>query len=338
MAISAQVAIGIIGVGGMGGRHARNIHRHVVGAEVAAVSDVDLERVEQIASECGAQVFADPFELIDAAEIDAVLIASPDPTHAELTLACLSQKKPVLCEKPLAVSAVEAARVVDSELALGRKLVSVGFMRRFDPQHLAVRRAIGSGQLGRPFLFKGVHRNAEVAPNATTEMVVTNSAVHDIDSARWLMSQEVEEIFVKGVKIDPATPGEALDGVVLHLGLTGDCLASLEVSVSVGYGYEVSAEVVSSRGAAVTAQPAAAVLRSRAVRSLEVAEDWLVRFQEAYLAELNAWVSSLTGASFDGASAWDGYLSLLIADAGMASLASGQPEPVVTPPRPELYT
>jgi myo-inositol 2-dehydrogenase/D-chiro-inositol 1-dehydrogenase len=336
MTRAAQV--GIIGTGGMGGRHARNIRRHIVGAEVVAVSDIDLERAEQIASECGARVVTDPFELIDAAETDAVLIASPDPTHAELTLACLKQKKPVLCEKPLAVSAREAERVVEAEVSLGYKLTSVGFMRRFDPQHLAVKRALTSGQLGRPFLFKGVHRNAEAAPNATTEMVVTNSAVHDIDSARWLMMEEVEEVYVKGVKTDPAAHGETLDGLVLHLGLTGGRLAILEVSVSVGYGYEVSAEVVSSRGAAVTAQPAAAVLRSRAVRSLAVAKDWLVRFQDAYLAELDAWVSSLTGARFNGATAWDGYLSLLIADACLASLASGKPERVATPSRPELYT
>ncbi|MDT8306244.1 MAG: Gfo/Idh/MocA family oxidoreductase, partial [Anaerolineae bacterium] len=119
------VAVGVIGTGGMGRRHALNLHNKVKGVVVAGLSDVDEARAAQVASECnGATIFTDPYELIADERIDAVLISSPDPTHVDYALACLAQHKPVLCEKPLATSPEEAQRVLDAEIAAGRQLVA----------------------------------------------------------------------------------------------------------------------------------------------------------------------------------------------------------------------
>ncbi len=136
----SDMTIGVIGTGGMGTRHAVNLHQHVVGARVAAVYDLDPERAGAAAKAVGgARVVADPLELIGDPRVDAVVIASPDPTHAELAAACLMQRKPVLCEKPLATTSAVAREIVEKEVAIGRRLISVGFMRRFDPAHLAVK-------------------------------------------------------------------------------------------------------------------------------------------------------------------------------------------------------
>ena len=144
------VNIGIIGTGGMGTRHAMNLHTHVPAARVAAVYDWDKNKAGQAAAACGgARVYAEAADLINDDGVDAVLIASPDSTHVTYTLASIERNKPVLCEKPLATAGADALRVVEAEHAAGRPLVSVGFMRRFDPQHCAVREAIGSGDLGR---------------------------------------------------------------------------------------------------------------------------------------------------------------------------------------------
>jgi myo-inositol 2-dehydrogenase / D-chiro-inositol 1-dehydrogenase len=332
------IKIGIIGTGGMGGRHAHNLHSKIPGASVAAVSDVDQARASQVAQECGAaKVFGKPLELIREQEVEAILIASPDATHAELTLECLRVGKPVLCEKPLASHAAAAKRVVEAEVALGKKLVAVGFMRRFDPEHVALKTAVQAGAIGQAILFKGVHRNAAISSQYRSEMGVSNSAVHDFDSARWLLGQEVESVYVRGLRSDPRLQENAFDLLSFQLNLSQQRLASIEVYVNAAYGYEVSAEVVGNQGTVITSEPARAVLRSKNSRSVPIAEDWLVRFQDAYVAELEHWLASLRGASFSGANAWDGYMSLLVADACIKSIASGQVEPVERAEKPGLY-
>src|SRR3989441_10801119 len=290
----ADISIGVIGAGGMGSRHVMNLHRYVKGARVVAIYDLDQARARQVAAECGsAKAFQDPLQLIQDAGVDAVVIASPDPTHAEFVHECLRHHKSVLCEKPLATTADEALKIIEAEQALGRRLIAVGFMRRFDPQHVAVRQVVTAGEIGRPILFKGVHRNPMIPPHLPGEFVVTNSAIHDIDSARWLLGQEITEVYVRGVRTHTSFSNETRDMVLIQMALSGECLATAEVSVAVEYGYEVSAEIVGERGTAVTMQPGLALVRSREARSVAVPKDFLTRFQQAYLLELTEWVHSV---------------------------------------------
>ena len=335
----ADIAVGVIGTGGMGTRHAENLHRHVGGARVAAVYDLDRERASQVAAACGAaQVFHDPLHLIQDHSVDAVVIASPDATHAAFVHACLQHNKPVLCEKPLATTAADALEIVEAEQAVGRRLVAVGFMRRFDPQHLAVRHVVESGEIGRAIVFKGVHRNPMIPPHLPGPVVVTNSAIHDIDSTRWLLGQEVNEVYVRGVRTHASFSDETLDLLLMQMSLSGNCLATVEVFVAAEYGYEVTAEIVAERGTAVTTQPDTALVRSRHTRSVAVPTDWIARFQDAYLAEVRAWVRSIQlEQRFPGTSAWNGYMSLVVADACIQSLQRGTPVPVPAPERPDLY-
>jgi myo-inositol 2-dehydrogenase/D-chiro-inositol 1-dehydrogenase len=335
----ADLSVGVIGTGRMGARHAMNLHRFVKDARVAAIYDLDQERARQVAGEGGsAMVFSDPLQLIQDAGVDAIVIASPDPTHAAFVHECLRRRKPVLCEKPLATTAAEAMKLIEAEQALGQRLISVGFNRRFDPRHLAVRQVVVSGEIGRAILYKGVHRNAMVPPHWPGELVVTGSAIHDIDSVRWLLGQEIIEVYVRGVRTHSSFSDETLDMLLLLMVVSGDCLATVEVSVAIEYGYEVSGEIVGERGTALTAQPDLALVRSREARSVPVTTDGLAYFQEAYISELTYWVRALqTGQAFSGATAWDGYMSLVVSDASIQSLRSGAPVPVSTPRRPGFY-
>jgi myo-inositol 2-dehydrogenase/D-chiro-inositol 1-dehydrogenase len=323
----------------MGARHALNIQRHVAGAHVAALYDIDHERAGQVAAECGsAQVFDDPVQLIQDAGVDAVVIVSPDPTHAAFVHECLRSRKPVLCEKPLATTVEDALSIVEAEQALDRRLISVGFMRRFDPQHVAVKQAVDAGAIGRPILFKGVHRNAMIPPHIPGSTVVTNSAIHDLDSTRWLMGQEITEVYVRGVRTHESFSAETRDLLLFQLTLSGECLATIETSVAVEYGYEVLAEIVGERGTVVTTSPADAVIRSCKAQSVAVPQGHLDRFQAAFVPEMIDWVRSVqTRQPFTGASAWDGYMAILVADACIRSLQTGAPVAVPTPPQPTLY-
>jgi myo-inositol 2-dehydrogenase / D-chiro-inositol 1-dehydrogenase len=332
-----QIAVGVIGTGGMGCMHAENLHRRIVDARLAAVADPDAARAERLAERCGsAVVYEDAVELIRDDAIDAVVIASPDPTHAPLVFECLENEKPVLCEKPLAGSAADALKIVEAEVELGKRLVQVGFMRRYDPQHVAVREAVASGAVGEPVLFKGWHRNLDQEPGMDSEGVVTNSTIHDLDSARWFLGQEIEEIYVSGVNTSPKLGEDVMDLQLIQFSTTGGRLGTIETNVVSGYGYEVGVELVGELGTVQTAPPNAAVVRRDRASSQRVEEDWLQRFEEAYVIELRRWIEALDGRT-TGPDAWDGYAALVVADACSASLISGSPQMVARLEAPALY-
>lgn len=339
MSTENRVKVGIIGAGDMGTRHAMNLHNIVPGARVAGIYDLDQDRAGQVAAECGgARAFGDPVELIRDPSVDAVLVVSPDPTHAAFVHECLRANKPVLCEKPLATTAADALSLIAAEQQLGRRMISVGFMRRFDPQHIAVQQVVASGQIGRAILFKGVHRNPKVLSHLPGPIVVTNSAIHDLDSARWLLGQDVTRVWVRGARTHATFSAETLDMLLIQMTLTGDCLATIECSVAIEYGYEVSAEVVGERGTAMTLQPDGALVRADRTCGVCVPQHHHDRFQRAFVPELTNWIQSVQhGTPFAGASAWDGYMASLAADGCIESLHTGQPTNVATPPKPVLY-
>jgi myo-inositol 2-dehydrogenase/D-chiro-inositol 1-dehydrogenase len=333
-----QISVGVVGTGGMGCMHAENLHSRVTGARLAAVADVDAARARTLAERCGfAAVFEDAVELIRDDSVEAVVIASPDPTHAPLALECLRNEKPVLCEKPLADNADAALEIVEAEVELGRKLVQVGFMRRYDPQHVEVKEAVASGAVGAPVLFKGWHRNAEFDAGRGSEAVVINATIHDLDSTRWYLGQEIEEVYARGVNTEPELDEDVWDLQLIQLSTTGGCMGTIETYMASRYGYEVGVELVGEQGTVHTAPPAGAVVRRDRTASQHIEYDWLERFHTAYVIEMQQWVESLRNGRSTGPDAWDGYASLVAADACIASLRTGSPQKVAKLDRPALY-
>ena len=336
---SDAISVGVIGSGGMGVRHAETLSGTVSGARVGGVMDLDCLRAEELAAKCGSdvRVFEDEQELIRHDDIDAVVITTPDETHAGMVMECLQNEKPVFCEKPLATTVEDARGIVDAEVELGRKVVQVGFMRRYDPRHLDVKSAIDSGDIGQPVLFKGAHRNAGALPGTSSESILVNSAIHDLDSARWMLGQEIEEVYVHGTNTGAAADGEVLDLQVIQLKLGGGCLANIEVYVNAGYGYEVDLEVVGDAGTIHVAPANAPQLRKQRYAGHSVEGDWLERFPAAYVLEMRRWTEDLHSGKLTGPDAWDGYISLLAVETCISSLQSGSKEPFKRPQRPELY-
>lgn len=340
---ASPIHVGVIGTGGMGLRHVENLHARVVGARVAAVYDLDGERAARAAAMTGAHATSSPQALIDDPAVQAVVIASPDPTHADLAAACVAAGKPVLCEKPLAQTGPGALRVVEAEVAAGRRLIAVGFMRRYDPAHLAVLNAARSGAIGRPLLFRGASRAQAMAADRPLDSIMNNTAIHDLDAARWMLADpaagdEVTEVMVHALRSSDFFAPETADLFVITLRVGARKLASIEVAMAVEYGYDIEAALVGSQGVAETRQPDVALVRRANQRGFSFPGDWLERFQVAYLAELQEWVSSLRGlCAFGGATAWDGYMANLVADACVASIQRGAPVALAAPPMPDLY-
>ena len=152
--------IGVLGAGFMGANHTRLLATEVSGATPVAIADVDFARATALAERHGLRALASAEDLIADAEVDAVLIASPDPSHEPLALAAISAGKPALVEKPLATDAAGCRRIVEAELAAGRRLVQVAYMRRYDPGYVAMKATLTSGRLGAPLFLHCIHRNA----------------------------------------------------------------------------------------------------------------------------------------------------------------------------------
>lgn len=332
------IGVGVIGVGGMGARHARNLASQAAEVSLVALMDLDETRARQVAGECGveAALFTDGLALIEDRAVEAVVIASPDPTHAGLAKACIAAGKPVLCEKPLATSLDEAKEILAAEVARGRRLVQLGFMREYDPQHVALKKLLDEGTLGKPLMFAGMHNNLSEGRVPSQADVVINSAVHDIHSARWLMADEITQVMAQSVPVSPDQP-KSCRLVQIQLWFERGGMSSITVNADSGYGYEVAVEITGETGMGRTQSLAGPVVRGGGRAGQAVEPDWLVRFETAYILEIQAWARSLVAGTPTGPSVWDGVASLNVAAACLESLASGQAAGVADLETPALY-
>jgi len=325
-----RLRIGVVGAGAMGAAHVRTLATSVSGAEVTRIYDLDPDRAAAVAATAGASPAPSESAVIESPDVDAVVIAAPDPLHAELTLACLKRGLPVLCEKPLATNAEDARQILDAEAATGRTLVQVGFMRRFDPGYLAMRRALTDGDIGEPRLLHCVHRNPSAHPTATSDGIVRNSMVHELDVARWLLGEEIVSIEVRS----PHRGEGLVDPQLATLEMASGVLVSIEVFVNAGYGYDVRGELVGTAGTVSLEPPVVTSMRQAGRDAEAVAPNFVARFGEAYRAQLAAWVDAAAAGRVAGATAWDGYVAGLVADAGVLSLRTGERVPVELPAKP----
>ncbi len=336
--MNSPVRIGVIGIGDMGTHHVENLARHrIPGARLAALMDPDVSRLRQVGAETGVSLlFEESRALTGHPDIDAVLIAAPDHLHAGLVLECLAEGKPVFVEKPLATRTDQAREVVEAEVRHGRRMIQVGFMREYDPAHVAVKQAVDQGKLGARLVFRGVHRSAHHTASRTVADLMVNSMIHDFHSARWMMEDDVVRVFAQVLPDTPQAPGTARLGLV-QLQFRQGALGFLECNSAAGYGYEVDVEITCATGTVVSSTVASPVVKQAFTQSLQVPADWHDRFAVAYRLELSAWVQGLSRGQCTGPSAWDGYMSMLMAEACITSACNDEPVAVPVPARPELY-
>ncbi len=319
-ALSRPVRVGVIGVGGMGTFHARTINA-MADATVAALADPFASNLSHLATELATTAETDPSTIIADNNIDAVIIASPDETHAELTLACLERDKPVLCEKPLATSATDAKRVAQAEAAKGRRFIQLGFMREYDPAHLQLAAALEP--LGAIHHLHCTHRNAP-APNRPIEVIVGQSVVHDIHSVRYLTGAEVAEVSANVTRQPLGSPAGKIRHIMVLCRLTNGAHATLEFD-NAAYAYEVTVEVTAADGRAMTGRQLRAEVHTDGQRRVETGADWFARFAEAYRLQDRAWVDSvLAGTPPTGPSAADGVAAQTVVEAIVAAVDAGR--------------
>ena len=332
-----MIRVGVIGTGMIGQDHIRRITTVLSGARVTAVTDVDLDRARAVADGPGATVHETGQALIDDAGVDAVVVTSWGPTHEEYVLAAIAAGKQVFCEKPLATTREACDRILDAEVAAGRRMVQVGFMRRFDPQYRAMKDVIGSGEIGAPLLMHAAHRNPSVPDFFTSDMTINDSTVHDIDVARWMFDDEIAAVTVLKGRISRKAKAGFNDPLLVLLEMRSGVIVDVEAMVNAGFGYDIRGEVVCEDGTVELSESPGAVVKRAGAHSGRVPADWRERFVGAFDAELQAWIDAVAAGGTAGPSAWDGYAATVVCEAGLAALRSGAREPVRMRERPGLY-
>jgi myo-inositol 2-dehydrogenase/D-chiro-inositol 1-dehydrogenase len=339
--------IAVLGVGLMGAFHVDALSKRVRGAKVTVINDYLPEKAKEVADAIGARVVDDPIAAINDPEVDAVLLATPGNTHAAQVNACLDAGKPVLCEKPLTTDVASAYQIVEKEKSLGKQLIQVGFMRRFDPEYAALKQLIVSGGLGNPLMVHCTHRNPAVGDHFNSEFMIRDSVVHEVDVARFLLDEELISVqVIKGVATSKAPAGTSDPMLVIFETQSGRVVTD-EIFVRTAVAYEVRTEVVGELGSATIGLDQNLQVKTTDGRwGGQITPSFVERFGQAYDIELQRWVDAAKQGTIDGPGAWDGYAAVAVCEAGVKAVRTGRKErvplaglewPVEEEPEPDIH-
>jgi myo-inositol 2-dehydrogenase/D-chiro-inositol 1-dehydrogenase len=333
------VNVGVIGVGMIGQDHIRRLTQVLSGARVSAVTDVDTGRAKSVGEGLPGEVrvHENGQDLITDDGVDAVVVTSWGPTHEEYVLASIAAGKQVFCEKPLATTREACERIVDAEVAAGRRLVMVGFMRRYDAGFRAMKDAVAGGDIGAPLMFHSAHRNPSVPPHYVSDMIINDTCVHDFDIARFLLDTEVVAARVLKPRQNSRASDHLTDPLLILLETANGALIDVEASINIGYGYDIRGEIVGEAGTVELAESTPVVVKRDGRFGGRVPEDWRERFVRAYDSELQEWLNAVEAGRSTGPSSWDGYAATVVCDAALEALHRGERVEISMRDKPELY-
>jgi myo-inositol 2-dehydrogenase/D-chiro-inositol 1-dehydrogenase len=239
--------------------------------------------------------------ILDDQLVKAVIIASPDHLHANHLEQAILAGKDVLCEKPLASKEKDARKV--AKLARNSKsIVGIGFMRRFDRPYQDLKREIESGKYGKVLQIRCTSRNVS-SPTATTALLLTNVAVHEIDIIRWLLGEEIVSVGVNFAKTTSKANSHLSDPISVNCHTESGVLVTIDICANSTYGYEVGMEVIAENGSLVIENLGqlniAYNFKLPTRKGGTLHKDWMGRFKPAYIAELKAFVNSLQKRKLD---------------------------------------
>ncbi|KAB2885498.1 MAG: Gfo/Idh/MocA family oxidoreductase [Albidovulum sp.] len=333
------VRIGVIGTGAIGRDHARRIQTVLAGGEIVALSDVNRASAEAVRADIApkAEVFATGEELIASASVDAVLVTSWGTTHEQYVLAAIAAGKPCFCEKPLATTAEGARRIVDAEVKAGRRLVQVGFMRRYDAGYVALKEAVKT-HTGAPIMVHAAHRNPTVPEAYITPMAIHDTLIHEIDVFRWLLDDDYVSARVIFPRKAARSHGRLRDPQIVVLETAKGVVIDVEIFVNCHYGYDIQCEVVGEDGIARLPEPMAIQMRLGAKLQNAILTDWKDRFVASYDVELQDFLKAAAQGTASGPTSWDGYMAAVTSDACVAAQdKAGEAVAIPHPARPALY-
>jgi myo-inositol 2-dehydrogenase/D-chiro-inositol 1-dehydrogenase len=331
--LNTIVQVGLIGAGRIGQVHASTIVHRVARAQLVVVADLVPGAAEALAAKFHVpNATADYGAIIADPKLEAVLICTPTDTHAEIIIAASRAGKHIFCEKPIALNLKDADAALQAVNQAGVKF-QVGFNRRFDANYARVRKAVTSGEIGKPQLLHITSRDPGPPPIPyiqTTGGIFLDMAIHDWDMARFLIGSEIEELYVQGgVMVDPAI-GEAgdIDTHVTLVRFANGVVGTIENSRRAVYGYDQRVEILGSRGAVHTEHnyPNNTILSTaEAIQRDLPLNFFLQRYADAFAAEIEAFVEAVLTGSPVAVSGHDGRMALIVGLAAKKSYLERRP-------------
>ncbi len=321
------IGIGVVGAGRIGTLHSLNVARHVPGAKLIAVADIDLASAQRAVATAEQGWATDRFEaILDDPAVDGVIIATSTDTHAALMVEAARHGKHVLCEKPVAQS-LQATQSAIEAVKASKVLLQLGFNRRFDPGFAQAHAAIQRGDIGTPWMVRLVGRDPRIAPIPYLKSSggqFKDQAIHEYDMARWLIGSDVVEVYATGsVLVDPAIKeiGD-VDTAITTLKFASGALGMVDNCRRAVHGYDIRAEVHGSDGTLFvegSGGPGLTVLGPDEEALAQVAF-FIDRFAEAFRAEIVHFVDCVRTGSTPCVGVEDGYVALRVAVAAGRAL------------------
>ena len=328
-----MIRIGIVGAGRIGHVHAESVTYHIPDAEIAMVTDVVEENAKKLAEKFGIPKYsADYMDLVNNPEIDAVLVCSPTPTHADISIAAMKAGKHVFCEKPVHTSLERIREVAEVEKETGRKL-QIGFNRRFDHNHRAVRRAAQEGRLGNVEIIKITSRDPEPpSPEyaASSGGLYIDMMIHDFDMAMFLAGSDVTEVYATGTSLVDPRIGEAgdVDTAIVTLTFANGALGVIDNSRRAAYGYDQRVEVFGSLGMAADENDGDSTVKistSAGVVGEKPQYFFLERYMASFTEEMRQFIRAIIEDTEVPVGIHAGLMSVVLAKAAKKSLDEHRP-------------
>ncbi len=341
-----MLRIGCIGVGHLGLEHIERLQNRVSGAEVVAVCARHQERAIMGADKAGVshdKAYTDYREMINDPEVDAVVITVPATAHKDAVLACLEAGKPCFVEKPLTDNAAESKEIVDAEIACGKRLVQVGFMKRYDNGVMQMKQMVDSGEFGSPLICKYAQYANNISkdyPYYGSDLQITDAATHEIDLFPWFVNDEVVEVQALKTRSTRNAEGDLQDPMVCLLKTKTGILAIIEEYVNTKFlQFEYNSEIICEDGILELPRHAFPKVKKDFRIILPNTEDWTERYKELYENELQDWVTNVSRGTVSdyAASAWDGYIAAVIGDTLVESYKTGKEKKVPVDGTPDFY-
>ena len=318
-----SVRIGLVGAGGMGRAHLARITGEVSGGEVVAVADIDHAAAVSAAEPYGAKVYDTSDELVNDPDVDAVIIATFGRVHAPDVIKAIEAGTYVLCEKPLATTAEDCIAIMDAERRAGKKLVTVGFMRRFDPAYNDMKAIYDAGEHGQALLVHNRHRNPSVPESYTSRMAIDDTAIHEFDTMRWLLGAEIVKVRVDRPKSTTHRFGHLIDPIVVVAYTESGVRIDDEVNVNLQWAYSIECELVLETAAVRLGDQERIHIRDRYGDRNAMCRSHIDRFQTAFNREVQEWINAVARDEHTVSTCWDGYAATAVVDAAVKSHEDG---------------
>ena len=339
MAVTS-LSIGLIGAGRIGQLHAEHLSRRIPNARLLAVSDVNETAARACAQAHGIpQWHTDFHRIIDQPEIGAVIICSPTDTHTAIIEAAAQAGKHIFCEKPIDFDLARIDHALEVVTKAG-VFLQIGFNRRFDPNFQRVRQAVVNGEIGTIHQVHIISRDPAPPPLAYIKQsggIFMDMTIHDFDMARFLVGDEVEEIYASGsARVDPAI-GEAgdLDTAVVLLKFGKGVLGTIENCRQAVYGYDQRVEVFGSGGSIVVDNNysnTAWIQGKDSIYRDPPLNFFMQRYLESYLGEMTDFLAAVGQGRPSPVSGRDGRIAVVMAQAAQRSCKENRPVRLVPMP------